>query len=414
MAARSNGSSPRSSWTNAAKATSRSSEDPSARAARLVASCMSIRRPSSSRNRSASMARSRAARAWPRSISTRRPTMPPSASAISHRSTIESTSAGVPNSDSRNRSTMAMSGNVSAAVTMPPTQAEEERRLEHDEVGQCAKRLTRIPRIDEQQRADEGEVGGDVQHREPPTAALPRPRQHEEREGDERLHGDQPPGGGLVTGREVAPVQQQHRERHGHEGDADDAQSPDQLHAGLRSLGSHRCAPLVDSLERPHGVLAEQRIVAVGIPLHRRALGGAADVARRDERVPAQPARIVPGDVEAVVPLDQVVPVRLEPVHERDRWLGRLAEVARWRGASRRRGSRGRRPGRCRSRRRAGRARRGTAPARMRAPASSRTDSGSSRACRARRARRSGTRRCRACTSRNRRPSGPTTRPPGR
>ena len=71
-------------------------------------------------------------------------------------------------------------------------------------------------------------------------------------------------------------------------------------------------------------MLAEQRVVAVGVPLHRRALGGAADVAGRDERVPAQPARIVPRDVEAVVPLDQLVPVRLEPVDERDRGLGRL------------------------------------------------------------------------------------------
>ena len=301
---------------------------------------------------------------------------------------------------------MAMSGSVSAAATMPPTQAEEERRLDHDEVGQRAKRLTGIPGVGQQQRADEGEVGGDVQHREPPPAALPGPRKREKRERDERL-------------RRRAATRRQPRSP---AGSSPGPAAASRARAGtiatrttLRGSGSaSRPAPFVDPSERPRGVLAEQRVVAVGVPLHRRALGGAADVACRHERVPAQPARIVPGDVEAVVPLDQVVPVRLEPVDERDRRLGAPRRAARRRGASRRRGSRGRRPGRCRSRRRARRVRRGTAPGRAPAPASSRRGSGSSRACRARRARRSGRRRCRACTSRSRRPSESTVRPPGR
>jgi hypothetical protein len=63
-------------------------------------------------------------------------------------------------------------------------------------------------------------------------------------------------------------------------------------------------------------VLAEQRIVALDVRRRRRPLGDAADVARGDERVPAQPARIVPGDVETVVPLDQLVAVRLEPLDQ--------------------------------------------------------------------------------------------------
>ena len=81
--------------------------------------------------------------------------------------------------------------------------------------------------------------------------------------------------------------------------------------------------------------------------------------------------------------------------------LGAGPAEPRPRGASRSRGSTDRRPGRCRSRRPGRRARRGTPRGSRRAPASSTRGSVSSRACPARRALRSGRRRCRACTSRS-------------
>src|SRR5207244_10308774 len=47
-----------------------------------------------------------------------------------------------------------------------------------------------------------------------------------------------------------------------------------------------------------------------------------AGVAERDERVPAQVAGVVPGDVEPVVPATELLAVGLEPVHERHVRLG--------------------------------------------------------------------------------------------
>ena len=89
----------------------------------------------------------------------------------------------------------------------------------------------------------------------------------------------------------------------------DDGEDPDQLHATLRS--SMRASA--------HSACSRSNVVlALRVPRHGGALGWAADVAGGDERVPAQPARIVPRNVEPVVPLDQLDAVGFEPLHERD------------------------------------------------------------------------------------------------
>ena len=130
---------------------------------------------------------------------------------------------------------------------------------------------------------------------------------------------------------------------------------------------------------------------------------------RRRRRVSTQPARVVARNVEALVALDGLVPVRLEA--NRAETLGsapatgarparrfstprfhrhRLADVAAVHARAE--------------------ARRSTAPGSARAPASSTRGSASSRARPARRMRRWGTRRCRACRTRSRRLAAPTPR----
>ena len=138
---------------------------------------------------------------------------------------------------------------------------------------------------------------------------------------------------------------------------------------------------------------------------------GRPHVPERDRRVAAQPARVVPRHVEAVVRLDERATVGFEPRDEVDVAARRAAAR---RGVSRRRGSTGTRPGRCRSRTPGRRARRGSPPGSRRAPASSTRGSESRRACPARRARGSGTPRCRACTSRSRRRAAASARARGR
>src|SRR5260370_39255889 len=60
--------------------------------------------------------------------------------------------------------------------------------------------------------------------------------------------------------------------------------------------------------------------MALGVPLEDAAGGRIrlAGVAERDERVAAQPARVVARDVEPVEPVDQRLAVGLEPVDEAD------------------------------------------------------------------------------------------------
>src|SRR5262249_56169836 len=53
------------------------------------------------------------------------------------------------------------------------------------------------------------------------------------------------------------------------------------------------------SLERPARVLREHRVVAARVVLDQRARAPVADVSSRDERVPLQPAAVVPRHVEA-------------------------------------------------------------------------------------------------------------------
>src|SRR5207237_787099 len=84
--------------------------------------------------------------------------------------------------------------------------------------------------------------------------------------------------------------------------------------------------------ERPAGVLAQQRILAVGVMLNELRVLGAAAVPERDERVPAQVARIVLRYEEAFVPADELLVGGLEPLDQRDVRLGagrrRLAGTA--------------------------------------------------------------------------------------
>src|SRR4051794_15221582 len=77
------------------------------------------------------------------------------------------------------------------------------------------------------------------------------------------------------------------------------------------------------SAQRPLRVLTEQRVVLLGVPLGERRVLCPADVAERDERVPAQVARVLLRDVEPLVAADELVAVRLQPVDERHRRLDR-------------------------------------------------------------------------------------------
>ncbi len=133
-------------------------------------------------------------------------------------------------------------------------------------------------------------------------------------------------------------------------------------------------------------------------------------VAEGDERVPPEPARVVPRHEQPLVLGDELAAVALEPVDERDDGVGVLGQLLAGPSASRRRGSRGRRPGRCRSRRRGPPARPSRRRASPRPSASSTRGTWSSRARRARRARPSGRRRCRACSCRSPRRAAPSAR----
>ena len=117
---------------------------------------------------------------------------------------------------------------------------------------------------------------------------------------------------GLVAGREVVAVEQRAspaRAATSHEPRRRRGDGRIRLHARAARR----------SRERPGRVLAEQLVVAVGVALdERRAARPRRRCSRRDERVPAQPARVVARHVEAVVALDELGAVRLEPLDERD------------------------------------------------------------------------------------------------
>src|SRR3954468_7335301 len=78
-------------------------------------------------------------------------------------------------------------------------------------------------------------------------------------------------------------------------------------HAIQRSAACNRSArtgltrtAFLDPLERPNGVLAQELVVALRVRSNRVPFGVAPDVARRDERVAAEPADVVARDVEPV------------------------------------------------------------------------------------------------------------------
>src|SRR6266516_3053401 len=90
---------------------------------------------------------------------------------------------------------------------------------------------------------------------------------------------------------------------------------PRQATARSRAGGAARSLGY-QPLERPLGMLAQELVVVLRVPPGEARV--AAGVAERDERVPAQVARIVVGHEEPVVALGQPVVGSLEPVDERD------------------------------------------------------------------------------------------------
>src|ERR671937_2929043 len=66
---------------------------------------------------------------------------------------------------------------------------------------------------------------------------------------------------------------------------------------------------LLDSRQRPLRLLAQQRVVTVGVRCGELGIVGAPDIAERHERVPPQVARVVARDVQALVAAAQLVPV---------------------------------------------------------------------------------------------------------
>ena len=84
----------------------------------------------------------------------------------------------------------------------------------------------------------------------------------------------------------------------------------------------------LDPRERPARVLGEQLVVALGVATQRgaRARLVGTDVPERDERVAAEPARVVARDVEAIHLGDELAPVGLEPGDEID--MGRASARA--------------------------------------------------------------------------------------
>ena len=110
--------------------------------------------------------------------------------------------------------------------------------------------------------------------------------------------------------------------------------------------------------------VGEHRVVARRVALgERQPSSGLPTLPSAYEGVPPEPARIVPRHVEPVELRDELRPVALQPVDERDVRHGVVRQRHRRRVASRRRDSTGRRPGRCRSRRPTRRARRRYSPA---------------------------------------------------
>src|SRR5205814_4911112 len=77
-------------------------------------------------------------------------------------------------------------------------------------------------------------------------------------------------------------------------------------------------ASLTDAPECPARVLGEQLVVGVGVAAQQRLVLARADVAERDERVAAKPARVVLRDVQPVVLVDERAAVAFEPCDEID------------------------------------------------------------------------------------------------
>src|SRR3954447_15508559 len=110
---------------------------------------------------------------------------------------------------------------------------------------------------------------------------------------------------------------------------------------GARSRATARAAPVAarrrpccflsrsraKPFERPVRVLGEQLVVSLGERLDRTGVLGAADVPERDERVPLQVARVAARDVEALVAVEQLAAVGLEPGDQVDRRLALGGDV---------------------------------------------------------------------------------------
>src|SRR4051794_708358 len=94
--------------------------------------------------------------------------------------------------------------------------------------------------------------------------------------------------------------------------------------ARSRAIGAARSLAF-QTVESPGCVLAEERVVTLGVPP--RGLGLASDIPERHERVAAQVARVVPWDEQPVVTLRQLLVARLQPVHEGDVRLSALRRL---------------------------------------------------------------------------------------
>ena len=133
IAIRSKGTSPRSSRMKAPKASSSSSDEPSARAQRFAASSTSTRRPSSSRRPSASPARDRATASRGEPVDEPADDQPDHQEDADGNVTRSQMNAG-PNSLARNHSTSARNGTERNGDRHRPRQAEADRALDHDEI----------------------------------------------------------------------------------------------------------------------------------------------------------------------------------------------------------------------------------------------------------------------------------------
>ena len=402
IAIRSNGTAPRTSRMNAANASSSSSDEPSARAQRFAASRTSTRRPSCVAER-LRLGRARLARRSSRRAS--RSTSQPTISADQQlepeleRDVVDAEvgrreAVRAPATRSRRASGAIAAATASAADACRSAAPPRRRRgtaparsgvagleREDERVGRddrrCRRRARRARAAASAAAASSRRLSAKMTSA--PTAKTP----------------VDDPGRDLVAAAGSAVLSATSSTANG------DGAEADPRDPALDVARAARSSPFVDPCERPLRVLAQQRVVALRVRLGELRGARRRRVAERDERVAAQVARVVARDVQALVARAQLLVVGLEPVDERHVRLGVRAR-ARPRGASRSRGSTGRRPGRCRSRRRGRRAPRGTPRGSGPAPASSTRGSASRRACPARRARRSGRRRCRACRSRSR------------